>query len=67
MKAIGQITIEEGLTLINPTIEIKETKERFETDILTGEETTESLGLWIEMHYTGEGEKITHSRSYPVE
>jgi|TARA_R110000787_G_scaffold44476_5_gene109201 hypothetical protein len=67
MKYIGQLTIEKGLTLSNPTIIINSIIERFELDEATMMDTSTSLGIYIEMYYKGESEQITHSRSYPIE
>ena len=67
MKYNGTVTVEKGLTLTNPTIESQEVKELYDVNPFTGENIGESLGSYVEIHYKGEGETITHSRSYPVE
>ena len=59
---IGQIKIEEGLVLTNPTMESQGIKAIYENI----EETGTPLGFYLEVHFQGEGESIKHSRSYIV-
>ena len=53
MKAIGQITIEEGLTLNNPTLEIKTIQYEQFDDLVS-----------VECIFTEEGANYKHSRNY---
>ena len=60
------IEIEKGLVLKNPTMESKGIKDRFEIDHFTLENIGESLGLFLEVVFIGEGNQMKHSRSYEV-